>query len=164
MTYLRVALVVAAALLCTRSAAAECPKPRGKPIYRVTREPLHKPPKGDPTPVERQTFSVFATGRWVGTDEGSGCLGPQTMRELTLALARARFDVVSRGNVVTCQAVPTMRVKYAALRRGKRITTEEPCGIPLDPTTARLARCAEAATSESPPPIEELRRICRGKD
>jgi hypothetical protein len=86
------------------------------------------------------------------------------MREFNLALARARFDVASRRTVVTCQALPTTRVKYAALRRGKRITTDEPCGIPLDPTTARLVRCVETATRASPPPIEELRKICRGKD
>ena len=45
-----------------------------------------------------------------------------------------------------------------------RITTEEPCGIPLDPTTVTLVRCAEMASRSGPRPIDELRKICRGQE
>lgn len=166
-------LVVATVLAYTRGATAECPKPKGKPAYRVTRGPLHKPAKGDPTPVLTQTFEVFATGRWTytvpsATEPGklttqTGCIGPQAMKAFNLALKRARFEVAP-GIVTTCAALPIARVKYAALRRGRRVTTDEPCGIPLDKSTAALARCAEEAARATPPPIDELRKICRGDE
>ena len=167
-------LVVAALLVHARGAAAECPKARGKPIYRVERGPLHQPEPGETTPVQTQTFSVFATGRWtwVGSGEAdsgeamgqSGCLAPAAMKEINRAITRARFRVASSGTITTCAALPIARVKYAALRRGKRVTTDEPCGVPIDPTTAALARCADEARSPSPPAIDELRRICRGEE
>lgn len=171
MTLLRVALlpglVVATVLAHARVATAECPKPKGKPQYRMTRGPLHKPAPGDSAEVQTQTFSVFATGRWVwvGADGAqTGCIGPRAMKEFNLALAKARFKVVSRGVVTTCAALPIARVTYAYLRKGRRITTDEPCGIPIDPSTARLARCAQEASRPTPPPIDELRKICRGED
>lgn len=165
---LRVALVlglaIAALLASARGAAAECPKPRGKPLYRVTRGPIHKPPKGEKP--ETDVFSVFATGRWTRVASGetqTGCIGPMAMKEINLALSKARWRV-ARGIVTTCAAVPTRRVTYAWLRKGRRITTDEPCGIPIDERTATLARCAEHAASDAPPPIDELRAICRGKE
>lgn len=176
MTYLRAllpGLVVATVLAYARDATAECPKPKGKPLYRVTRAPLHKPEPGEATSVQTQTFSVFHTGRWVWVGAGTegsgeamaqtGCMGPKAMKEFHRALAKARFNVAS-GIVTTCAALPIARVTYAALRRGKRVTTDEPCGIPLDKTTAALVRCAEEASRPSPPPIDELRRICRGEE
>ncbi|MBZ0234512.1 MAG: hypothetical protein K8M05_19430 [Deltaproteobacteria bacterium] len=174
MLHLRVAilpwLVLAALLAHAREAAAECPKAKGKPIYRVTRGPVHKPPKGEKP--QTQVFSVFATGRWTwvgpsateaGQDDArGGCIAPAAMKELQRALAKARFRVAG-GVVTTCAALPIARVKYAALRSGKRVTTEEPCGIPLDKSTAALARCAEEAARTTPPPLDELRKICRGE-
>ncbi|HUQ01863.1 MAG TPA: hypothetical protein VM261_05170 [Kofleriaceae bacterium] len=171
-------LVVAAVLFGTsivsaRSAAAECPKPKGKPMYRVTRGPINAPPPGEATSVQTQTFEIFATGRWrwVGAGEAgsgeamgqSGCISPAAMKEIDRAMSKARFRVAS-GIVTTCAALPIARVKYAALRRGRRVTTDEPCGIPLDKTTAALARCAEEAARATPPAIGELRKICRGLD
>jgi hypothetical protein len=158
--------VVAAVLAHAGVATAECPKPRGKPMYQVTRSPLHEPAKGEAASVQAQTFSVFATGRWVwaGADgTQTGCIGPMAMKEINRALTKARFRVAS-GIVTTCAALPIARVKYAWLRRGKRVTTDEPCGIPVDKTTATLARCAEEAARETPPGIDELRTICRGEE
>jgi hypothetical protein len=166
-------LVVAAMLVQTRAAHAECPVAKGHPIYRVERGPIHGPPPGGGTVVQTQTFAVWATGRWTWVGAGevdsgeamgqSGCIGPRAMKELKLALARAKFLVAS-GVVTTCDALPTARVKYAALIRGKRVTTDEPCGIPLDKTTAALVRCAEEAARPSPPKLDALRAICRGKE
>jgi hypothetical protein len=165
-------LVVAAVLVQTRVAGADCPVAKGKPIYRVERGPIHGPPPGGGTAVQTQTFAVYATGRWTWVGAGevdsgeamgqSGCVGPRAMREFQLALARAKFLVAS-GVVTTCDALPTARVKYAALRRGKRVTTDEPCGIPLDKTTDRLARCGDALRRATPLPLSELRAICRGE-
>jgi hypothetical protein len=84
------------------------------------------------------------------------------MREIQNAIAHAKFRVAS-GVVATCDALPVARVKYAALRRGRRVTTDEPCGIPLDKTTAALVACTEAARQPSPPPLVDLRAICRGR-
>lgn len=163
-------LVLAAVLAHAGDAAAECPKAKGKPVYRVTRSPLPPPPKGEKPQL--QVFSVFATGRWTWvapsateagkSDTRTGCIAPAAMKEVARALAKARF-VVAGGIVTTCAALPIARVKYAALRRGKRVTTEEPCGIPLDKTTERLRRCAEEVARDQPPPLDELREICRGK-
>jgi hypothetical protein len=170
--------LVVVALLATllgpaRDAAAECPRPKGKPMYRVTRVPLHEPEPGEATSVQTQTFEIFATGRWrwVGAGEAgsgeamaqSGCLSPAALAEIKRAITRARFRVAP-GIVTTCAALPIARVKYAALRHGKRVTTDEPCGIPLDKSTAALARCAEEAARASPRPLAELRKICRGLD
>jgi hypothetical protein len=157
-------LLLAAMLDGAREAAAECPKPRGKPMYRVTRGPIVKPPRGEKP--QTTVFSVFATGRWTLVAPGestTGCIGPLAMKELSLALSKARWRV-ARGVVTTCRALPTERVTYAWLRKGRRITTDEPCGIPIDERTATLARCAEEAARETPPPIDELRAICRGEE
>ncbi len=162
-------LVLAAVLAHPRHAGAECAQAKGKPVYRVTRGPVHEPPKGEKP--QKQVFSVFATGRWTRlgpsptapgeTEAHTGCIAPAAMKEVARALAKARFRVAG-GLVTTCAALPVARVKYAALRRGKRVTTEEPCGIPLDRSTERLRRCAEEATRDQPPPLDELRKLCRG--
>jgi hypothetical protein len=167
------ALLLVTSVVSASRAAAECPKPRGKPMYRVTRSPIHKPAPGEATSVQTQTFEIFATGRWrwigagaAGSGEAmgqSGCIAPAALKEIQRAMAKARFGVAS-GIVTTCAALPIARVKYAALRRGRRVTTDEPCGIPLDKSTAALARCAEEAARASPPPLADLRKICRGLD
>lgn len=140
-------------------------------MYRVTRTPFPAPPPRE-AKASTQTFDVFATGRWTWTGPSStvagemtretGCIAPSALREIMLAMSKARFRVAS-GVVATCQALPIASVKYAALHRGRRVSTEEPCGIPLDKGTAALARCAEEARREQPLPIDELRAICRGK-
>jgi hypothetical protein len=157
------AVLVALAALPLPSAAAECKKAAtGKPIYRQQREALHVP-RGEKAPPPTEVLSIYPDGSWTWTDDpgASGCVAPAAMKEVTRALARARFRLQG-GIVTTCAALPTHRMTYAAPRRGKRITVDAPCGNPVDTTTTALIACVEAARQVPPPADADLRAICRG--
>lgn len=149
------------------SADAECGRPAGKPIYRQERGPLRPPPAAatgrgmKPT----ETLAIYASGAWIwvgpDADRQEGCIARAALRELTRSVTRATFRF-PRGPVATCTAVNFERVTYAAPRRGKRLSTEAPCGTPPDVSTGRLIACAEAVRRTPALPVGEVRAICRG--
>ena len=77
------------------------------------------------------------------------------MRELGRLVARARFEIERTASV--CDAVPTKRIVHAAPRRRKQVVAEQPCGLPVDKMTDRLATCARTLLA----PISDERRIGR---
>ena len=119
---MRSALLALVALATVRTAAAECPKPKGKPIYRQERGPRQVDP-GTPAPEPTEVLALYPGGAWtfVTDSEGiapqSGCIPAAALREVTAALGRAKF-AHPRGPVTTCAALPTSRITYAAPRRG----------------------------------------------
>lgn len=161
------ALATAAATAAT--AAAECRRRGvGAPIYRARTEPAQPVPPGEVTSVQTQTLAIYADGTWtwvgageVGSGEAmgrSGCVARPAMRELTRAVARARFR---HGPGATCDALAEVRTTHAAPRRRRQIVVESPCGAPLDPSTAALVACVRAVTEPSPPLGAALRAACR---
>ncbi len=163
---MRLALIAVLALAAVRAAAAECPKPKGKPLYRQERGPRQVDP-GTPAPEPTEVLALYPGGAWTFVTDGegiapqSGCIPAAAMREVTAAIGRAKF-AHPRGPVTTCAALPTSRITYAAPRRGKKLSVDAPCGIPLDLSTRRLVACVEAARQPSPPDDATLRRVCKG--
>ena len=158
-------LLVVLALAAAGPAAAECPRPKGKPIYTQQRGPRTVEP-GVPASEPSEALAVYAGGAWTwqsdgeGTTPQAGCIPAAALREVTAALGRATFRH-PRGPLATCQAVPTARITYAAPRRGKKLTVDTPCGLPLDVPTRRLVACVEAARQPSPPDAATLRRVLK---
>jgi len=156
--------------LASPGARADCGKATGKPLYRQEHRPLVEPAEGETTPVQHQTFAIYASGRWtwVGAGEAGsgeamgrgGCISAFGMAEIRRAVARARFRR-STVPVATCDALPIARVTYAAPRRGLHITVETPCGDPVEVDTRRLVACAQAVMQHRPPAGGELRMLCR---
>ena len=163
-TFAAVALVGA---LDPATAAAECrQRPRGRPIYRVTESGFTGPTPGAPVP--QQIRAVYADGTWtwhgdpafgdVAPLDRAGCVAPVALRELTAALARARFRYVSAP---VCDAVNDRKVVIEAPRRGARIVTESPCGRPIDRGTAALVACAARVVGSDDLSLDDLRAACR---
>lgn len=165
---MRLCVLAVVALISIRTAAAECKKASGKPIYTMKHGPLAGEP-GEPPPTPTEIFQLYASGRWtyVTTDEpgetapAGGCITPAALREVTRALARATFRH-PREPVAVCAAVPHARITYAAPRRGKVLSIESPCGTPPDATTSALIACVESARSTSTS-LADLRTTCRGR-
>jgi len=163
MRIVTLALIVGLGIaLAGRAAADPCKPAAGRPIYRETHGPL------TPTPddaAQTDTFALFANGTWTWSRPGDagngGCITTTQLREVKRAIARARFRRPTEPTV-TCDALPTARVVYAAPRRGKRITSEAPCGTPVDRTTQRMIECAHAVMQAAAPADADLRAICRG--
>lgn len=159
-------LLLLLAIAAVPTAAADCPKPKGKPIYRQERGPRQVEP-GAPAAEPSEVLALYPGGAWtfVTDSEGiapqSGCIPAAALREVTAAIGRATFKH-PRGPVATCQALPTSRITYAAPRRGKKLSVDAPCGIPLDLSTRRLVACVEAARQPSPPDDATMRRVCKG--
>ncbi|MBL8621188.1 MAG: hypothetical protein JNK64_07795 [Myxococcales bacterium] len=147
------------------TAAAECrQRPRGRPIYRATVVGFAAPSPGAPVP--RQILAIYPDGTWtwhgdpafgdVAPLERAGCVAPAALRELTAALARARFRFVA-GPV--CAAVNYRKAVIEAPRRGARIVTASPCGRPTDRGTEVLAACAEGVVGDRA--LDDVRAACR---
>lgn len=149
------------------TAAAECrQRPRGRPIYRVTESGFAAPTPGAPVP--KQIRAIYPDGTWtwhgdpafgdVAPLDRAGCVAPAALRELTAALARARFRYVSAP---VCAVVNDRKVVIEAPRRGARIVTESPCGRPIDRGTAALAACAARVIGSDDLSLDDLRAACR---
>ena len=149
------------ALASARAAAADC-EPKGKPIFVREILPISVVP--DAPPSDR--LSIYPSGAWVsevpGHEPARGCAAPALRRAIAREVGRARFRFV-RGPVATCAALPTSRTRFAAPRRGKDITTEQPCGVPLDASTARLVACAALVLQSTPPTAADVRARCDGR-
>lgn len=149
------------ALASARAAAADC-EPKGKPSF--VREVLPISVVPDAPPSDR--LSIYPSGAWLaevhGREPTRGCATPALRRALAREVGRARFRFV-RGPVATCAALPTSRTRFAAPRRGKDITTEQPCGVPLDASTTRLVTCAALVLAPTPPSPAEVRARCGGR-
>lgn len=149
------------------TAAAECrQRARGRPIYRATESGFAAPTPGAPVP--RQILAVYPDGTWTWHGDPAfgdaeplaraGCVAPAALRELTAALARARFRFIA-GPV--CAVVNDRKVVIEAPRRGERIVTERPCGRPTDRGTAALAACAQRVAGGGDVSLDDLRASCR---
>lgn len=149
------------------TASAECrQRPRGRPIYRATVSGFAAPSPGAPAP--RQVLAIYLDGTWtwhgdpafgdVAPLDRAGCVAPAALRELTAALARARFRFVS-GPV--CAAVNYRKAVIEAPRRGARIVTESPCGRSIDRGTEVLAACAEGVVGDGDLALDDVRAACR---
>lgn len=164
---MRAVAVLLFALAAAPAEAGECKPPRGKPVYREERGPLRPPPDGQPLRHPVVDFEIFASGAWTRVQSGeagsgealgqSGCLSPAARKAVARLVARARF--VTDPRAITCEAVPSERVLYAAPRRGVQVVSQEPCGAPIDPSLAQLAACARALAFSSR--ASELPQSCR---
>lgn len=156
---MRALIVIAIVLGHHAVAEAKCRR-SGKVIYEEVQAPL----PGHEDSVPDRTFRIFASGGYSivqempdGQEPAShgGCIAKKHFELLQKALARATFKA---GAQQRCDAVPERSLTYAAPRRKKRVTIDDPCGATLDASTHRLVQCATTVDDGLTP--AEVRGVC----